>query len=100
MKPSTKSFRTPRLVPSVSVTGLPSASVHMVDGFRGRLRPRPLRLPDLLEGVRHLQHPEIVEALAGDLQADRPAFGRVAAIDRSRRLFRHVEGHGEADVLQ
>ena len=80
MKPSTKSFSAPRLPGSSSVTGLPSASVDMVEGFRRRLRPRPLRLADDLEGARHLQHAQVVEALAGDLQADRQA---VRACSRS-----------------
>jgi hypothetical protein len=35
-----------------------------------RLRPWPLLLPQLLELPRELQHAEIVEALADDLQPD------------------------------
>ena len=35
-----------------------------------------------------------------DLQADGQASFRVTAVDAGRRLFRHVEGHGERNVLQ
>src|SRR3954471_22482352 len=98
MNPSTKSFSGPRLAAFRSVTGLPSASVDMVDGFGRWLRPGPLRLAHLLERTRHLQHAEVVEAPARDLQPDRQARVRVAAVDRGGRLLRHVEGHGEADV--
>ncbi len=66
----------------------------------GRLRPGALGAADLLEGVRHLQHAQVVKACAGNLQPDGQAAGGVAAVDRSGRLLRHVERHREPDVLQ
>ncbi len=39
-------------------------------------------------------------ARPGDLQPDRQAAARVAAVDARRRLLAHVEGQREADVLE
>src|SRR5215207_5918909 len=54
-------------------------------------RPGPLRCSDRLEGMRHPQDAEIVEAAADDLQPDRQPGRRVAGVDRRRRLLREVE---------
>src|SRR3954463_13330680 len=89
MKPSTKSFTPARLPACCRLTVLPRLSVHMLQRFGGRLRPGALRLPDQLEGARDRQHAQVVEALAGDLQADRQPARGVAAIDRRCRLLRH-----------
>src|SRR4029453_12704184 len=96
MKPSTKSFKGPRLASLSSVTSLPRLSVHMVQRFGRRLRPRPLAVPDQFEGTGDLQHAQVVEALARDLQADRQAIAGIAAIDGKRRLVPPGVLHGEA----
>src|SRR5262249_3360754 len=65
-----------------------------------RLRPCPLWAPGRLEPACQPQDAEIVEAAAGNLQADRLALTGIAAVDRSGRLLAHVVGHGEGDVLE
>src|SRR5882757_5785650 len=67
--------------------------------FRRR-RPRPLRAAQALERLRHSEHTEIVEAAADNLHADRKTAGAKAAVDRGRRIFRHVPRHGVSDVLE
>src|SRR6202453_4547359 len=66
---------------------------------RRRLRPRPLLVrPNGLERAGDRQHAEVVKPAPDDLQPDRQALGIVTAIDRRRRLLRHVESDGETDV--
>ena len=65
-----------------------------------RLRPVRDRPARGFPGLRELQHAEIVEAAADDLQADRQPGCRVAGIDRHGRLLGHVGRHREADVLE
>src|SRR5262249_32179324 len=65
-----------------------------------RPRPRPLQRANFLVAARELQHADVVEAFAYDLQPDRQSVCRIAAIDGSRRLLRHVERDREADVLE
>src|ERR1700680_4506256 len=67
--------------------------------FRWRARPRPLRAPQGFERLRHSKYAEIVEAAADDLHADRKSTFAEAAVDRHRRIFRHVPRHRVADVL-
>ncbi len=50
------------------------------------MRPWMLRIPQQLKGARHLQHAQIIKALAGNLQANRETGAGVAAIDRGRNL--------------
>ena len=63
-------------------------------------RPGPLRGTQLLVRPRHLQHTQIVVPVADDLQPDRQARRRVAAVDRRRRLLAHVVRQRERDVLE
>src|SRR4051812_30327705 len=75
------------------------ASLAMTLYLRRR-RPRLLRPAQSLECLRDPQHADVVEAAADDLHADRKTFCVVAAVDRGRRILRHVPGHGVADVLE
>src|SRR5580692_699754 len=78
---------------------VPGADLLSLLGARWRLGPRPRRAgAHRLEGGSDAQHAEIVEAAADNLHADRQALVAIAAIDRERRLLRHVEGDGEADM--
>jgi hypothetical protein len=53
-------------------TGLPRGVVMPIARrIRRWRRPRPWGRPQALPGARHLQHAQVVEALADDLQADR-----------------------------
>ena len=42
----------------------------------------------------------LLEAAADDLDADRKALLVIAAVDRQRRILRHIPRHGKADVLE
>ena len=65
-----------------------------------RLRKRRQRRAQLLPEPRQPQHAEIVEAAAGDLQADRQALRRHPGRHRDRRLVRHIRRQSEADMLE
>ena len=100
----------PGVAIAVSVLGLNLLGDGLRDALdptlrgRGALirsgRPRPLWPAQVLEGAAEAQHPDIVEPPPDDLQADRQAGARVACIDRSCRLLRHVEGDRVADMLE
>src|SRR5690606_23032987 len=62
--------------------------------------PRLLRWPHLFISLGKAQHTQIIETLAENLQADGQSCRRVTAIDRNRRLFRHVHRHGEGDMFE
>ena len=68
--------------------------------LHSRFWPGSQRRPQLLIGLSHAEHPEIIEAMPDDLEADRQAFGVITGADRDRRLLRHVERRSERDVLQ
>src|SRR5690242_11342618 len=68
--------------------------------FPRRAWPGLLRPAQALERLPHGEHAEVVEAAADDLDADREAVGIIAAIDRQRRILRHVPRHGIGDVLE
>src|ERR1700720_1010759 len=68
--------------------------------FLRRHRPRLLRPAQALERLGHAEHADIVEAAPDNLHADRKTAFTEAAIDRGRRIFRHVPGHSVADVLE
>ena len=51
-------------------------------------------------GLADAQQPGIGEARRDQLQADRHAGGREAAVYRERGLFAHIPRHGEDDVLE
>src|SRR5437868_228814 len=65
-----------------------------------RLWPRPLRAAHGLEGPRHSQHADVVEAAADNLHADRETRLVITAIDRERGVFRHIPRHRVADMLE
>src|SRR5262245_316326 len=72
----------------------------MLSSLLRRLGPRRLLTAQALERLSHRQHAKVVEAASDDLHADRKAVLIVAAIDRERRVFRHVPRHRVADVLE
>ena len=85
-------------MPEQSSLSVPHADCYRCSARR-RLRPGArCAQAHRLEGRGNAQHAEIVEAAADDLQADRQALVAVPAIDRRRRLLRHVEGDRAADV--
>src|SRR4051794_28553799 len=65
-----------------------------------RRGPRPLRAAQAFERLGHAEHTEIVETAADDLYADRKALRVVTAIDRDRRIFRHIPRHSKSNVLE
>src|SRR5690606_2168853 len=82
--------------------GRPSpASVDGTGAHRRRWPGRAhVRASDLFVPVRGPEHPQVVEAAAGDLQTDRLPVRRPATVDRGGGLTGAVVRRREGDVLE